>query len=276
MVPASMAGELLRDEPAEGVVRLTIHHPEKQGALDHALLDAIAGAVTELSSIDPADAPVRALILTGSRGRFSSGYDLSGLRDRPRDEFVVAAEALIAHPFTAAIEALEACDLPTVAALPGHTMGGGLELALACDFRVAAQQILLAMPPAKLGLVYPHTGLRRFVRAIGEPRTRELFLLGTPIDTPTALAWGLINGTADPSDLEAESIALAVELAANSPLSIRGNKQTLRALAAAEHELAPETVDELLERRRSSFRSDDLLEGVSAFAEKRPPVWRGR
>lgn len=271
-----MAGQLLRDEPAEGVVRLTIHHPEKQGALDHALLDAIAGAVTELAAADASDASVRALILTGSHGRFSSGYDLSGLRDLPRDEFVAAAEALIAHPFTAAIDALEACDLPTIAALPGHTMGGGLELALACDFRVAADHIRLAMPPAKLGLVYPHTGLRRFVRAIGEPRTRELFLLGASIDTPTALAWGLINGTSAAADLEAESVALAVELAGNSPLSVRGNKQTLRALAAAEHELTRETTEQLLERRRACFGSDDLLEGVNAFAEKRPPVWRGR
>lgn len=273
-----MAGELLRDHPADGVVRLTIHNPEKQGALDHPLLNAIAAAVTELGTGDAAGqpAPTRALILTGSDGRFSSGYDLSGLRDRPRAAFADEASALIAHPFTAAIEALEACDLPTVAALPGHTMGGGLELALACDLRVAADHVRLAMPPAKLGLVYPYTGLRRFVRAIGEPRTRELFLLGSPIDAGTALAWGLINGTADADDLQGEVLALAVELAGNAPLSVQGNKQTLRALRDAEDDLSPAVAADLLALREASFRSDDLLEGVTAFVEKRPPAWRGR
>jgi enoyl-CoA hydratase/carnithine racemase len=271
-----MAGELLRDHPADGVVRLTISNPEKQGALDHPLLDAIAAAVTELSGAEGRRAGVRALILTGAGGRFSSGYDLGGLRDLPRDEFVRRAEQLIAHPFTAAIDALDACDLPTVAALPGHTMGGGLELALACDFRVAADHIRLAMPPAKLGLVYPYTGLRRFLRAVGEARTRELFLLGAGVDPGTALAWGLVSGTADADDLQDEALALAVDLAGNAPLSVRGNKQSLRALLAAEDDLAPDVAAELLALRQACFRSDDLLEGVTAFQEKREPVWTGR
>ncbi len=80
--------------------------------------------------------------------------------------------------------------------LPGHTIGGGLELALSCDLRVALDGIKLGMPPAKLGLVYSHTGLRRFIDAIGVPRTRELFLLGSYIDAPTALSWGLVNRVA--------------------------------------------------------------------------------
>ncbi len=269
-----MAGELLRDEPAEGIVRLTIHHPAKQGALDHALLDAVTAAVEELSR-DASSGRVRALIITGSEGRFSSGYDLGGLRDLSGDAFGAAASALIAHPTTAAIEALEACELPTIAALPGHTMGGGLELAIACDFRVAADHVLLAMPPAKLGLVYPYTGLRRFIRTIGEARTRELFLLGSPIDAGTALAWGLISGTAEADALQDEVLALAGELAGNAPLAMRGNKRALRALADADEQLDAATAASLLALREASIRSDDLREGVTAFTEKRPPVWRG-
>lgn len=271
-----MPGELLRDHPADGVVRLSISNPGRQGALDHPLLDAIAEAVTELGGPEGAAAGVRALILTGADGRFSSGYDLGGLGDLPRDEFVRRAEALIAHPFTAAIEALEATDLPTIAALPGHAMGGGLELALACDLRVAADHVELAMPPAKLGLVYPHTGLRRFVDVIGVARTRELFLLGHSIDPGTALAWGLLNGVSDAADLQDEVVALASDLAANAPLAIRGNKQVLRALLAAEGDLDGRVEAELVALREASFRSDDLLEGVTAFREKRAPVWRGR
>ncbi len=271
-----MAGQLLRDEPAEGVVRLTIHHPEKQGALDHALLDALTAAVSDVGATAATDS-ARVLIITGSEGRFSSGYDLGGMRDLPDEAFAAAASALIAHPTTAAIEALEACEVPTIAALPGHTMGGGLELAIACDFRVAADHVRLAMPPAKLGLVYPYTGLRRFIRTIGEPRTRELFLLGAPIDSGTALAWGLISGVADADDLQDEVLALAGELAANAPLAMHGNKRALRALAAAEDaQLDPAVAADLLALREASIRSDDLREGVTAFIEKRPPAWRGR
>ena len=133
------------------------------------------------------------MIVTGAHGMFSAGYDIGEI---PDEEFEERAEALVAHPFTEAIDALEAFPYPTLAALPGHTIGGGLELALACDMRVAKEDIKLGMPPAKLGLVYSHTGLRRFIDAIGAARTRELFLLGRYIDAATALAWGLVNRVA--------------------------------------------------------------------------------
>ncbi|MCW3049033.1 MAG: enoyl-CoA hydratase, partial [Solirubrobacterales bacterium] len=162
-----MNGQLLQDRPADGILRLTISNPTKRNALDQAILDGIA---TALDGVD-----ARCVVLTGADGMFSSGYDIG---DIPDDVFAVEAERLVAHPFTEALEALDACDVPTVAALSGHTIGGGLELALACDLRVAADGILLGMPPAKLGLVYSHTGLRRFIDAIGVPRTRELFLVG--------------------------------------------------------------------------------------------------
>ena len=134
------------------------------------------------------------MVITGAHGMFSAGYDIGEI---PDEEFEERAEALVAHPFTQAIDALEAFPYPTLAVLPGHTIGGGLELALACDLRLALAGIKLGMPPAKLGLVYSHTGLRRFIDAIGAARTRELFLLGRYIDADTALAWGLVSRVAD-------------------------------------------------------------------------------
>jgi enoyl-CoA hydratase/carnithine racemase len=216
---------------------------------------------------------VRCVVLTGANGMFSSGYDLGALS---AEVFAEEAERLVAHPFAEALEALDDCPVPTLAALPGHTIGGGLELALACDLRVAADGIRLGMPPAKLGLVYSHTGLRRFIEAIGAPRTRQLFLLGRNVDARTADAWGLVNAVVLPSDLEEEALDWAQELAGNAPLSVRGNKRVIRELLRAAGDLDADVERELIELRRACFRSDDLREGVRAFAEKRPARWRGR
>jgi enoyl-CoA hydratase/carnithine racemase len=263
-------GKLLIDEPAEGVVRLTISNPAKRNALDHPILDAISETLAELAS---PDASARCVLITGAHGMFSAGYDIGEI---PDDEFEERAERLVAHPFTQAIDALEAFPLPTLAALGGHTIGGGLELALSCDLRVAQDAIKLGMPPAKLGLVYSHTGLRRFIDAIGAARTRELFLLGSYIDAPTALAWGLINRLAEAEQLEALALETAVELAGNAPLSQAGNKRVIAALLDAESELPADVEAELIELRRASFASEDMREGMRAFAERRPARWRGR
>ena len=262
-------GKLLIDEPADGVVRLTISNEAKRNALDHPILDAISATLTELSR---EDSGARCVMVTGAHGMFSAGYDIGEI---PDEEFEERAERLVAHPFTEAIEALEAFPLPTLAVLPGHTIGGGLELALSCDLRVAREEIKLGMPPAKLGLVYSHTGVRRFIDAIGAARTRELFLLGRYIDASTALSWGLVNRVTTAQDLEALALDVAVELAGNAPLSQRGNKRVIAELLRAEAELPADVEEELIELRRASFASQDMREGMRAFAERRPPRWRG-
>jgi enoyl-CoA hydratase/carnithine racemase len=262
-------GKLLLDEPAPGVARLTISNPAKRNALDHPILDAISATLEELSA---ADSPARCVMVTGAHGMFSAGYDIGEI---PDEEFEERAERLVAHPFTLAIDALEAFPYPTLAALPGHTIGGGLELALACDLRVAQEGIKLGMPPAKLGLVYSHTGLRRFIDAIGAARTRELFLLGRYIDAPTALAWGLVNRVAGAEQLEHVALELAGELAGNAPLSQTGNKRVIAALLSAGGALPADVEEELIELRRASFASQDLREGMRAFAERRAARWCG-
>ncbi len=263
--PTALAdGKLLLDEPAPGVARLTIAHPAKRNALDHAILDALAGVLERLES--------RCVVVTGSGEMFSAGYDIGEI---PDEDFQERAEQLVAHPFTEAIDALESYPYPTLAAIGGAAIGGGLELALACDLRVCATGVELGMPPARLGLVYSHTGLRRFIDAVGAAHTRELFLLGRYIDAETAAAWGLVNRAVGPDELEATALEVAVELAGGAPLAQRGNKRVIRALLDAQASLDPVIESELIALRQASFASHDMREGVRAFGEKRPPRWLG-
>ena len=255
-------GRLLVDEPAPGVARLTISNPGKRGALDHSILD---GFTSTLPSLD-----ARCVIITGEQTMFSAGYDIGDLRGE------VEAEALVAHPFTAALEAVEAYPFPTLAALNGHAIGGGLELALTCDLRIAAGTIAFAMPPGKLGLVYSHTGILKFIETIGAPRTRELFLVGRRIDARTAREWGLINAIAEEGRIADEALELAKEIAGNAPLAQRGNKRVIGAVLSARAAVDPDVERELIELRRACFASEDFREGVRAFSEKRAPRWLGR
>ena len=258
-------GRLLVDEPTPGVTRLTISNPQRRGALDHAILDAFASVLPGLDA--------RCVLITGEANIFSAGYDLGGFPDEMLAE---EADRLVANPFAAALEAIEQYPYPTVAALNGHAIGGGLELALSCDLRVAAEGISLGMPPAKLGLVYSHTGIRKFIDAIGAARTRELFLVGRRIDAGTAHAWGLVNALATPDALVEVALDLAREMAGNAPIAQRGNKRVIRAVLDARAELDPETEAELIALRQACFSSEDFREAVQAFAEKRAPVWRDR
>jgi enoyl-CoA hydratase/carnithine racemase len=265
-VSEELAGGKLRlDTPAQHVARLAITNPSKRNALDQEILDVIASTVAELDA--------RCVVLTGSEGMFSAGYDIG---DMPEASFAEEAEKLVAHPFANAIDALESYPFPIVAALNGHAIGGGLEVALSCDLRIAAQDIRLGMPPAKLGLVYSHTGIQKFLDVVGAARTRELFLTGRNVPVDTALDWGLVNAVVEPGALEREALELAEEIAANAPLSLRGNKRVIREMLAARAVLDPRVEEELVELRRACFTSDDFREGVRAFAEKRAPRWRGR
>ncbi len=259
------SGKLLLDEPAEHVTRLKISNPDKRGALDHEILDTLAETVQGLDA--------RCLLLTGDGSMFSAGYDLGNLDEKNFEE---RAEALVAHPFHDAIEALDAYPYPVLAALNGHTIGGGLELALTCDIRVAARGIKLGMPPAKLGLIYSHTGLRRFIEVCGVANTAELFYVGRNVDADRAARMGLVNHVVEREELDSTALGLAAEIASNAPLSLKGNKRVMRALRETTVELTPELEQELVDLRESCFASEDFREGVRAFAEKRKPRWRNR
>lgn len=254
-------GRLHVAEPAPGVAWLTISNPAKRGALDRPLLDALTSTFAALDA--------RCVVLSGEGRSFCAGYDISALMREGYDD-------RDGHPFQDALAAVARHPYPVVAALNGYAIGGGLELAITCDLRIAADGVQLGMPPARLGVVYNHGGIARFVAAIGAARTRELFLTGRRVDARTAERWGLVNEVVAPERLREATLALAEEIAGNAPLALRGNKATIDAVAAAGGRVDEATAARLDALRDEAFRSADLREGLAAFAEKRPPVWRGR
>ena len=261
-------GKLVLDHPAEAVARLTISNPKRRNALDHEILNALAEAMPDLDRA----IEIRCVVITGMGAVFSAGYDIAGI---PDETFAEEAEALVAHPFHAAMEAVSAHPYPVLAAINGHCLGGGLELAIRCDLRLCAMGAKLGMPPAKLGLIYGHTGLQKFIDVIGVGRTKELFLTGRNLSAPRAMAIGLVNDTVLDEKLADAAVELAAEVAGNAPLSLKGNKHAIETLSSGAA-LAPERERELIELRRSCFSSEDFREGIRAFAEKRKPAWRGR
>jgi enoyl-CoA hydratase/carnithine racemase len=261
-------GKLLLDRPAEAVARLRISNPQRRNALDHEILDAIAEVLPQLDR----GIETRCVLITGAPPVFSAGYDIATI---PDETFERDAEALVAHPFHAAMEAVSQHPWPTVAAINGHCLGGGLELAITCDLRICAAGAKLGMPPAKLGLIYGHTGLRKFIDTIGLARTKELFLTGRNFAAERAEDFGLVNEVLAGEQLEAESVRLAAEIAANAPLSMRGNKHAIDLLNSSPV-LSDQQEAGLVALRESCFSSEDFREGIRAFAEKRQPRWSGR
>jgi len=258
-----MAGELLLDRPADGVLRLTISNPAKRNALDHAILDAIAVVLGDLGD-------TRAVVLTGADGMFSSGYDIG---DIPDDVFAEEAERLVAHPFSRAIEAVEAFPFPTLAAINGHALGGGLELALACDLRVASERAKLGLPEVRLAVTPGAGGTQRLPRFIGQAKAMDLCLTGRMMDAAEAERAGLVSRIVPADKLLEEAIAVAEKIAQLSrPIAMMVKESVNRAFETTLAEGVR------FERRlfHSTFATEDQKEGMAAFIAKRKPAFRNR
>ncbi len=262
------ASELLRLERRGGIATLTIDRPEARNSLTLPLVDALGATVRALSA-DPA---MRVLVLRGAGGKaFSAGFDIGAIART--EEIAADGTVAVDRRLDAAFAAIEEAPFPVVAAIRGHCIGGGFELALACDLRIAGAEAQFRMPPAQLGWVYSVGNLARFVAALGASRTRHVFLVGEPFGAAQALSWGAVHEVHADAAFDARMETLTQRLAAAAPIALGGLKQGIAALARAQ--VADADLATHADWRRRAFASDDLLEGRAAFLARRPPRFRG-
>jgi len=257
------SGRLLVEE-SDGVLTARIANEGRANALDTAIL-------TELVSLlhGPRMESVRAVLLGGDGDRhFSSGLDLG---DRSAEELATELQDGERRLGNVA-QAIASCPVPVIGVVNGAAFGGALELAIACDWRIAARGARLGMPAARIGVVYAADGLRRFAEVMGPARTRRLFLTATPVDADEAYALGLVDQVVEPADLWPTAHAAAAAVASAAPLAVSGTRAIVAALSEG-----PASIQETAQAARSrAFGSNDFREGLAAFREKRSPDFQGK
>ena len=259
------SASLVTHEAQDRVAVVVLNNPARGNALGAATIDALASTMEQL-----ADQDLRAAVLTGRGECFCAGFDIREIDpDQPADQ------PLPDEQLERAIRALTGFPAPVVAALNGDAYGGGLDLVLACDLRVAHPDVRVAMTPCKLGIVYPAAGLLRFLVRLGPQTCRRLFLTAAAIEAAEAQRLGVIDEIVEREAVLEHASALAQRIAGNAPLAVQG---TRRALQALESRLVvePELAAELDRLKHESYTSRDLREGLLAFKERRKPEFEGR
>ena len=247
------------------ICTLTINRPEKHNFLTSGLLQEMAMMVSELGC----DPDIRALIIRGAgETSFSAGYDISAIpikNDQGSEKPIENISSL-----ENALQALRNFPYPVIAMVNGHAFGGGCELAVACDIRIGRHGIAMGMPPAKLGLVYPPAGFRRFLMVLGFAKTLEMFLTGRRYDSHNCFRMGLLSELVAPDCLKTATYDMATEISQNAPLALRGTKRALYKMAETTV-LSEDEESKLAALFARSLTTEDLQEGKRAFMEKRKP-----
>ncbi|TMK54026.1 MAG: enoyl-CoA hydratase [Actinobacteria bacterium] len=258
----SEAGSI--EKGPDGVYTFTLARPDAMNALNRELVELIA----EASNAVRDDPDARATIFVGLGDRaFSAGADL---KERAGLGSIEVAEAVAS--ISRAIQAVAEIPVPTIAAINGAALGGGFELALACDIRIASTAAVMGLPETTLAIIPGGGGTQRLPRVAGEGRAKELIFTGRRISAADALQYGIVHEVAAPDELRMRALAVARTIASNGPIAVRAAKEAIvRGLemplnegVTLENELYGRTVP-----------TKDRLEGLVAFREKRAPVYRG-
>lgn len=248
-----------------GAVRqITVNRPDKLNALNAATLDALLAAFEDAAN-DPA---VRAVILTGAGPKaFVAGADISemnALSPVQGRDFSLRGQKLMRR--------IEKMPKPVIGMINGFALGGGLELAMGCHLRIAADTARIGQPEVNLGLIPGFGGTQRLLRLAGRAATLELCLLGAPIDAARAQQLGIVNRVVAAAELEAETYQLAEQLAASAPLALRG---VLDCVAVGGECGIEEGLEYETAQFGLMFSTDDMREGTSAFLQRRKPAFNG-
>jgi enoyl-CoA hydratase/carnithine racemase len=264
-----MADILLQERTEEGILILTLNRPETMNCFNFELLAALADTIREANF----DMDLRCIVITGAGGSdpkkasFSTGADLKERRtlspDRVR-RFIFT----IRNTFTA----VEQVRVPVIAAINGFAFGGGMELALACDLRIASSNTIMGQPETSLAIIPGAGGSQRLPRIIGVAKAKELIFTARRIDAKTALEIGLVNRVVEPAELMTAALELAREIAKNGPIGVAQAKFAINYGMEASLGVALPLESAAYE---ATIPTKDRLEALAAFAEKRKPVFKG-
>ena len=260
-----MSDPLVLIADADGIRRITVNRPDKLNALNAATLDALQAAFDAAATDDA----VRVVVLTGAGPKaFVAGADIAEMADlRPTEgrDFSLRGQRLM--------RSIETLPKPVVAMVNGFALGGGLELAMGCHLRIAADTAKVGQPEIGLGLIPGFGGSHRLLRLAGRAATLELCLLGAPVTAERALQLGIVNRVVPAAELEAETLKVATQLAASAPLALRATLDVVNigGECGIEEGLQYETAQFGL-----MFATDDMREGTRAFMERRKPTFTGR
>ena len=252
------------------VCTLILNRPEKKNSLSPELVAILLKTFEDLATDDT----VRAVVIRGiGEQAFCSGYDIRALPTRGSDDVREKLENL--NPVENLFRAIINYPFPVIAMLNGLAFGAGCELSVCCDIHIGADDIRMGMPPAKLGLVYPWTGLQRFIQALGLSATKEIFFTGRTYMGNRLKEIGLVDYLIPRRDLEDFTRQMAAEIASNAPLALKGTKRVLN-LLINDAQVSENSISESESLTENSFLSEDLKEGRLAFLEKRKPKFKGQ
>jgi enoyl-CoA hydratase len=264
-----VANKLLRTHKKKSIATLTLSRPDKQNSLSPELVEILLQTLDELS----VDDTIRTVVLRGEGDKaFCAGYDIGSLPTGHSDAPQKKLEKL--NRVELLFKTIHDYPFPVIAMINGLAFGAGCELAICSDIRIGAENVRIGMPPAKLGLVYPWSGLQRFIQVIGLKSTKEIFFTGRAYEGRRLKEIGLVDYLISPDRLESFTCGMAEEIAANAPLALKGTKRVLNLLLGAQ-QFDTNKRAEAESITRASFFSEDLNEGRLAFLEKRKPCFKG-
>ena len=260
----SSSYETILVERRNRVAVITINRPEKRNALNIQTRTEGAAVLDELRTDDS----VRVVIITGAGDKaFIAGADIGEFADRTT---LTQREVMLERSL---FNAIDSFPKPVIAMVNGYCLGGGCELALACDLRVASERASFGQPEINLGIIPGGGGTQRLTRLVGEGKAMEMILTGEIIDAHSAFSIGLVNQVVPPDQLETKTMEIANRIAEKSPIALRLAKEAIKLASRS-------NLDEGLRREVDlfalCFSSEDKNEGVKAFLEKRKPVFKGK